>query len=62
MIIIAGKGDINGYSLNQMKIVNFPEEVSCIKINYGLKTIFFGAKSGAFYWCNYPLKLKNATP
>lgn len=58
MLVVAGKGEAGNFSLNQHKIINFNEEISCIKINYTLKTIFFGGKNGTLFWCSYPLKLK----
>lgn len=58
-LVIASKGEPGNHSLNLMKSINFPEEISCIKINQSLKTIFFGCKSGTLYWSNYPVKTKS---
>lgn len=58
--MIASKTETNGHSLCPNKLINFPEEISCIKINHGLRTIFIGSKTGTFYWTSYPMKLRNA--
>ena len=57
-IILASKTEHSGYNLCINKMISFPEQVSHIKINYGLRTVFFGTKTGKLYWCNYPLKIK----